>query len=288
MRLPLDDAGRDDPAGQPDVRGARRPHARRADRRDAASRTCSPPAAASTTRRTTRRCCGCRGPVREIALEIVRADGSRLPALVNSVLRYDDDGRPRRRAHDGVRRDRPPSLRGGAAACARAASTRSRCSWSAACSPGSCPRTGASRSASTYRPAVRGDEVGGDWYDAFWLDDADGLGVVVGRRRRARDRRRSDDGPAAQRGPRARLDGLGPAAAWTRSTRTRAATRSGTSRPWCTCRPTSPGARCATPARGTRRRCSSSRAGRRGFLWDGRSPPARRGPRRAAARRGGV
>ena len=34
------------------------------------------------------------GAVREIAVEIVCADGRRLPALVNSVLRRDDDGRP--------------------------------------------------------------------------------------------------------------------------------------------------------------------------------------------------
>src|SRR5215216_7629355 len=34
------------------------------------------------------------GAVREIAVEIVRADGTRLPALINSVLRTDDEGRP--------------------------------------------------------------------------------------------------------------------------------------------------------------------------------------------------
>ena len=34
------------------------------------------------------------GSVREIALEVVRADGSRLPALVNSVLRRDESGEP--------------------------------------------------------------------------------------------------------------------------------------------------------------------------------------------------
>jgi len=33
--------------------------------------------------------------VREIAADIVRPDGSRLPALITSVLRYDDTGRPR-------------------------------------------------------------------------------------------------------------------------------------------------------------------------------------------------
>ena len=51
-------------------------------------------AAGSTTRPTTPRCCRCRASVREIAVEIVRADGARLPALVNSVLRSDEAGRP--------------------------------------------------------------------------------------------------------------------------------------------------------------------------------------------------
>lgn len=31
-----------------------------------------------------------------------------------------------------------------------------------------------------YRPAEAGLEVGGDWYDAFWLDDGDRAGLVVG------------------------------------------------------------------------------------------------------------
>jgi len=35
------------------------------------------------------------GSVREIAVDIIRADGTLLPALINSVLRVDDDGRPR-------------------------------------------------------------------------------------------------------------------------------------------------------------------------------------------------
>jgi hypothetical protein len=35
------------------------------------------------------------GSVREIAVDLVRPDGSKLPALVNSVLRYDEAaGRP--------------------------------------------------------------------------------------------------------------------------------------------------------------------------------------------------
>jgi serine phosphatase RsbU (regulator of sigma subunit) len=31
-----------------------------------------------------------------------------------------------------------------------------------------------------YRPGVTGLEIGGDWYDAFWLDEADTVGLVVG------------------------------------------------------------------------------------------------------------
>jgi len=31
-----------------------------------------------------------------------------------------------------------------------------------------------------YRPALSGMEVGGDWYDAFWLDDGETIGLVVG------------------------------------------------------------------------------------------------------------
>ena len=34
------------------------------------------------------------GSVREIAVDIVRPDGSQLPALVNSVVRHDDAGAP--------------------------------------------------------------------------------------------------------------------------------------------------------------------------------------------------
>ena len=50
------------------------------------------------------------GSVREIAVEIVRPDGSTLPALVNSVLRHDDAGRPRVIRAKRLRRDRPSSL----------------------------------------------------------------------------------------------------------------------------------------------------------------------------------
>jgi PAS domain S-box-containing protein len=117
--------------------------------------------------------------VRAIAVEIVRADGSRLPALINSVLRRDDDGRPqavwtsvfdatdrrgyedellraRRREHEiaqGLQRSMVSGTLSNVDGCELDA---------------------------LYRPAVRGMDVGGDWHDAFWLDDGDTIGLVVG------------------------------------------------------------------------------------------------------------
>ena len=55
------------------------------------------------------------GAVREIALEIVRADGSRLPALVNSVLRRDDERRARARPHHAC--STPPTAAGTSGSC---------------------------------------------------------------------------------------------------------------------------------------------------------------------------
>ena len=120
------------------------------------------------------------GSVRAIALEIVRADGSRMPALLNSVLRPDAHGRPQeiwtsvfdatdrreyenellrasRREHDAAHRLQRSLLAG-------ALPTPAGCELEV-----------------VYRAAVSGTEAGGDWYDAFWLDD-DGemIGMVVG------------------------------------------------------------------------------------------------------------
>lgn len=119
------------------------------------------------------------GSVSEIALEVVRADGSRVPVLVNAALRSDDGGRPRairttvfdardrrryerellaaRRREQEIARDLQRSLLAGAAPEA----------------PGLTVEV-------AYRPAVAGLEVGGDWYDAFWLDPPRTIGLVVG------------------------------------------------------------------------------------------------------------
>jgi phosphoserine phosphatase RsbU/P len=117
--------------------------------------------------------------VRAIAVEIVRANGSRMPALVNSVLRRDDAGRPRavwtsvfdatdRRGYeDELLRARQREHEIGLQL------QRSMLS-------GALPSADGFELDVLYRPAERGMEVGGDWYDAFWLDDGRTVALVVG------------------------------------------------------------------------------------------------------------
>lgn len=117
------------------------------------------------------------GTVREIALEILRADGTRLPALINSDQRRDDDGRPRiirttvfdatdRRAYEqellrSRRREQEIAQ----------LLQRSLLSGEPPSSAEICVEV-------VYRAAQH--EVGGDWHDAFWLDDEQTAGLVVG------------------------------------------------------------------------------------------------------------
>ncbi len=117
------------------------------------------------------------GSVREIAVEIVRADGTRLPALVNSVLCTDEEDRPRliqttvfdatdRRRYEeellrSQRRERDIALQ----------LQRSLLS-------GELPTRPAVEV--VYRPGVSGLEVGGDWYDAFDVVDGTTFGLVIG------------------------------------------------------------------------------------------------------------
>ena len=119
------------------------------------------------------------GAVREIALDIVRADGTRLPALINSVRRRDDSGASRvvrttvfdatdRRAYEREimqARRREQEI----------AQTLQRSLLS-----GDPPLSGDLCVEVFYRPAQARDEVGGDWHDAFWLDDEQTAGRVVG------------------------------------------------------------------------------------------------------------
>jgi sigma-B regulation protein RsbU (phosphoserine phosphatase) len=118
------------------------------------------------------------GTVREIAVDIVRADGTVLPALINSALRHDAAGVPRairttvfdatdRRSYERelVRaRDREHEV----------AQLLQR-----GLLQGELPQDPALDLGVEYRPAVDGLEVGGDWYDAFPLGDR-AIALVVG------------------------------------------------------------------------------------------------------------
>jgi sigma-B regulation protein RsbU (phosphoserine phosphatase) len=118
------------------------------------------------------------GWVREIAVDLIGADGNKLPTLVNSVLQRDEDGEPRsirtvvfeatdRRRYEQEllrARDREHAV---AAELQRGLLS------------GGLPNDPALDLAVSYRPAVTGLEVGGDWYDVFWLGERR-VGVVVG------------------------------------------------------------------------------------------------------------
>jgi phosphoserine phosphatase RsbU/P len=119
------------------------------------------------------------GAVREIALDLVRADGTRLPALINSVQGQDEAGRARiirttifdatdRRAYEqellrARRREQETAQ----------LLQRSLLSGEPPLSKDLCVEV-------FYRPAQGGYEVGGDWHDAFWLEDERIAGLVVG------------------------------------------------------------------------------------------------------------
>jgi phosphoserine phosphatase RsbU/P len=119
------------------------------------------------------------GSVREIAVDIVRADGSRLPALVNSALVADDAGRPRlirTTVFDATDRRRyEQELLHARRREQEIAQHLQRSMLS-----GELPAADGLEVEVAYRPAVPGIEVGGDWYDAFWLDDGQTAGFVVG------------------------------------------------------------------------------------------------------------
>jgi sigma-B regulation protein RsbU (phosphoserine phosphatase) len=118
------------------------------------------------------------GSVREIALDVVRADGSRLPALVNAVVRDQVTGPPVVRttifdASDRRRYEQELVL----------ARTRERdiaLELQQAMLSGELPQDARVRTEVVYRPAVRGLQVGGDWYDAFRLESPDAVALVVG------------------------------------------------------------------------------------------------------------
>jgi phosphoserine phosphatase RsbU/P len=119
------------------------------------------------------------GAVREIAVEVVCADGARLPALVNAVLCRDEAGRPhaiRTTVFDATERRRYERELLRARDTEREIALelqRSLLSGELPAGPGLAVEV-------AYRPAVRGTEVGGDWYDAFWLEQPGTAALVVG------------------------------------------------------------------------------------------------------------
>jgi PAS domain S-box-containing protein len=119
------------------------------------------------------------GSVREIAVDIARPDGSRLPALVNSVLRHDELGRPRvirTTVFDATdrRRYEQELVR------ARRREQEVALELQRGLLTGALPDHEGIEIGVAYRPAEKGLEVGGDWYDAFWLVPGETLAIVVG------------------------------------------------------------------------------------------------------------
>ena len=125
------------------------------------------------------------GEAREIAVEVVRADGGRLPALVNSVVTSDAAGRPafvRTAVFDAT--DRRAYERELLDARRRAEASEGRARVLAetlqqSLLPPAPPQIPGLDVAAAYRPAGRGDEVGGDFYDVFESGEGDWV-IVVG------------------------------------------------------------------------------------------------------------
>jgi sigma-B regulation protein RsbU (phosphoserine phosphatase) len=114
-----------------------------------------------------------------IALEIERADGSRLSALVNSVVDRDRRGAPHRiRTAVFDATDRSAYERELRSSRQREQETAERLQRSLL--PGEIPAAPGLEVAVTYRPGVSGLQVGGDWYDAFWIEQPDIIALVVG------------------------------------------------------------------------------------------------------------
>lgn len=125
------------------------------------------------------------GQVKEIALEVVTADGVRLPVLINAVLDRSATGEPRvlriaifdateRRGYEHelllAKRQAEDSERH----AVRLAKTLQQ-----TLIPPTSPDIPGLEVAAAYRPAGVGDEVGGDFYDIFQVADGD-WAVVIG------------------------------------------------------------------------------------------------------------
>ena len=125
------------------------------------------------------------GVAREIALDIVRSDGTRIPVLLNAVVEQDADGAPRviRTAiFDAT--DRREYERELLRAKQRAEESEARARALArtlqqTLIPPTPPEVPGLDVATVYRPAGDGDLVGGDFYDVFQTGHGDWV-VVLG------------------------------------------------------------------------------------------------------------
>jgi len=130
------------------------------------------------------------GHAREIALDIVRADGSRLPVLVNTVLERTEDGTPiiaRTAVFDATERRRYEMELLRARERAEASEERARAlarTLQQTFVPPAPPDIPDLDVGTGYRPAGDGSEVGGDFHDVFQLGPSEWaitLGDVCGK-----------------------------------------------------------------------------------------------------------
>lgn len=125
------------------------------------------------------------GQVREIALDIIMADGTRLPVLVNAVLDRDVEGRPlvvRIVVFDATERRAYERELLRAKERAEASEQRARSlarTLQRTLLPPIIPSISGLELAAAFRPAGEGAEVGGDFYDAFQVGPDDWV-VVLG------------------------------------------------------------------------------------------------------------
>ncbi|MDX6324099.1 MAG: phosphoserine phosphatase RsbU/P [Nocardioidaceae bacterium] len=130
------------------------------------------------------------GAVREIAVDVLRSDRSRLPVLVNAALQQDDEGRPqvvRVVLLDATERRRYEQELLVAKRRAEESETRARSlAWTLQQTliPPTLPQIPGLDIGAVYRPAGSGEEVGGDFYDVFEVGTGDWvvtLGDVCGK-----------------------------------------------------------------------------------------------------------
>jgi phosphoserine phosphatase RsbU/P len=125
------------------------------------------------------------GQVRELALDLVREDGSRLPALVNAVLERDARGEAaivRIAVFDATDRREYERELLHAKERAEASEARARSlarTLQQTLIPPTPPSVPGLDVAARYRPAGDGAEVGGDFYDVFQVGDDDWV-VAIG------------------------------------------------------------------------------------------------------------